>query len=160
MDAKELQRENQRLKKLLAKSQQDVSELSSQLSSTTATISQHEATIAQFQESVGEKQQTIAALQHQIKLLLQRIKGSRQERINPDQLLLFSLEELEELVRDLTRMWKGIWSTRPPGAVVASRGDGLASCLIICLVKSFVMNWMLPSGRAPAAGRCRRRSRK
>ena len=123
MDAKELQRENQRLKKLLAKSRQDVSELSSQLSSTTATISQHEATISQFQETVQGKQQTIAALQHQIKLLLQRIKGSRQERINPDQLLLFSLEELEELARDLTQDAEGdLVDERPRRRRRKSRG--------------------------------------
>ena len=47
------------------------------------------------------KQRQIAALEHQIKLLLQRIRGSRQERIDPDQLLLFSVEELEQLAEQL-----------------------------------------------------------
>jgi transposase len=32
---------------------------------------------------------------------LQRLRGSRQERIDPDQLLLFSLEELQEIAREL-----------------------------------------------------------
>ncbi|WP_425597389.1 IS66 family transposase zinc-finger binding domain-containing protein, partial [Thalassobaculum salexigens] len=36
-----------------------------------------------------------------MKLLLQRIKGSRQERINPDQLMLFSLEELQAIADEL-----------------------------------------------------------
>lgn len=91
MDAKELQRENQRLKSRLL-------EANSQHS---AVVAQHSAVVAQFNKQVEEKQQTIAALQHEISLLLQRIKGSRQERIDPDQLLLFSVEELEEFARQL-----------------------------------------------------------
>jgi transposase len=43
---------------------------------------------------LGENQQ---AVEHQLKLLLQKIKGSRQERIDPDQLLLFSPDELQEM---------------------------------------------------------------
>jgi len=98
MDAKELQKENQRLKELLAKSRRDVSDLTKKHD---VVVARHEATISQFHDTVEQSQQTIASLQHQITLLLQRIKGSRQERINPDQLLLFSADELEELVRQL-----------------------------------------------------------
>ena len=62
---------------------------------------QHAAVAEQFQLTLGEKDAQVAALEHQIKLLLQRIGGSRQERINPDQLLLFSAEELQQMADEL-----------------------------------------------------------
>jgi transposase len=62
---------------------------------------QHEAVSEQFAQTLQEKDRKVALLEHQIKLLLQRIKGSRQERIDPDQLLLFSVEELQELAEQL-----------------------------------------------------------
>ena len=64
---------------------------------------QHQAVSEQFQLTLQEKNEKVAALEHQIKLLLQRIRGSRQERIDPDQLLLFSLEELQQLADELDR---------------------------------------------------------
>ena len=87
MDATQLQKENQRLKELLAE-----------------THAQHQAVVEQLAESLQEKQREVAALEHQIKLLLQRIKGSRQERIDPDQLLLFSIEELQEIAAQLEQL--------------------------------------------------------
>ena len=41
------------------------------------------------------------SLRHQIKLLVLKVRGSRQERINPDQLMLFSIDELKELADEL-----------------------------------------------------------
>ena len=77
MDAKTLQRENELLKNRLKQVEE-----------------QHDAVVAQFVLSLEEKDRKVAALEHRIKLLLQTIRGSRQERIDPDQLMLFSLEEL------------------------------------------------------------------
>ncbi|MEX0792285.1 MAG: hypothetical protein WD045_04080 [Pirellulaceae bacterium] len=74
MNLQELLKENERPKKSLADSQ-------AQLMQVTA---QHEAVTAQFTESLEEKQQKISTLEHQLKLLLQKIKGSRQERIDPE----------------------------------------------------------------------------
>jgi transposase len=62
---------------------------------------QHTATAEQFTLSIEEKNQEIRLLQAKIKQLLRTVRGSRQERINPDQLLLFSQEELEEIAREL-----------------------------------------------------------
>lgn len=62
---------------------------------------QHKAVAQQFTESLKEEEEQVAALEHQIRLLLQRIRGSRQERIDPDQLMLFSLEELRQLADEL-----------------------------------------------------------
>lgn len=91
MDAKELQLENKRLKKLLRDAQNELVQ----------TQAQHQAVAEQFTQTVTEKNEQVAALKHEIKLLLQRIRGSRQERINPDQLMLFSLEELQAIADEL-----------------------------------------------------------
>lgn len=89
MDATELQKENERLKRLLKQHEQE--------------RQQHVAEIEQFTQALEDKQQAIAQLEHRIKLLLQKIKGSRQERIDPDQLTLFSLEELRTLADELEK---------------------------------------------------------
>ena len=96
MNATDLQKaieENERLKAELLQVQ-------TRLDQTTA---QHEAVTQQFTATLTEKDRKVAALEHQIKLLLQRVKGSRQERIDPDQLLLFSLDELSDIVEQLTQ---------------------------------------------------------
>lgn len=84
MNVLELKRENERLAAQLEAKDAQLEELAQQFSATLA-----------------EKDRQVASLEHQIKLLLQRIRGSRQERIDPDQLLLFSLAELEELAAQL-----------------------------------------------------------
>lgn len=91
MNAKDLQIENERLQRLLSQSQRDLSQ----------SQSQHQAVVEQFTQTLEEKERQVAALEHQIKLLLLRIRGSRQERIDPAQLLLFSLEELQEIAEQL-----------------------------------------------------------
>lgn len=105
MDGQQLRRENERLQKLLAESHGRSSQLERERDQLTSkldeALTQHRAVTEQFTETIQEKQQQVAALEHQIKLLLQRIRGSRQERIDPDQLLLFSLEELKEIAEQL-----------------------------------------------------------
>lgn len=91
MNVAQLQQENARLKERLAQAE----------SRHAAVAEQFDATTQQFTQTLAEKDRRLAALEHQIKLLLQRIRGSRQERIDPDQLLLFSLEELKELAAQL-----------------------------------------------------------
>lgn len=91
MNVRDLRNENERLKELLSHSQRELSE----------SHAQHQAVVEQFTQTLEEKERQVAALEHQIKLLLQRIRGSRQERIDPDQLLLFSLEELQEIAEQL-----------------------------------------------------------
>lgn len=98
MDAKELQIENARLRKLFADSQSQLADVTAKLQQTKA---QHDAVAEQFEITLEEKDRKVAALEHRIKLLLQKIRGSRQERIDPDQLLLFSFQELQELADEL-----------------------------------------------------------
>jgi transposase len=119
MNAKELQREYERLKKLLDDSQNQLAVVTANLERKDAelerkdaelerkdaeleqTKSQHAATTEQFTVSLEEKDRQVASLEKQIERLLLQIRGSRQERIDPDQLLLFSIEELRELAEQL-----------------------------------------------------------
>ena len=93
MDATELQKENKRLTKALAETHAKLEQASAQ----------HEAVTQQFTATLEAKDRQLSALEHQIKILLQRIRGSRQERIDPNQLLLFSLEELKEIADQLAQ---------------------------------------------------------
>lgn len=100
MDVEQLLKENQRLKAELAKSQVELTQSQTKLDSATQ---QHATEVDQFTKSLESKVRDIALLEHQIKLLLQRIKGSRQERIDPDQLLLFSVQEIQEIADQLSQ---------------------------------------------------------
>lgn len=93
MNATELRQQNAQLKKQLAQMQDELKR----------TVAQQEALTQQFSETLEEKDRKVSALEHQIKILLQQIRGSRQERIDPDQLLLFSLEELKEIADQLAQ---------------------------------------------------------
>ena len=55
----------------------------------TQTKAQHQAVTEQFTITLEEKDRQLASLEHRIKLLLLKIRGSRQEKIDPDQLVLF-----------------------------------------------------------------------
>ena len=91
MNAAELQLENERLKRQLQEADAQIKEAAA-----------HRAAIEeQFAKTIAEKDTLVATLRHQIKLLLLKIRGSRQERINPDQLMLFSIDELKELADKL-----------------------------------------------------------
>ena len=84
MDAAELKRENERLKRELQEA------------------AAHQAALEeQFARTIAEKDTLVSTLRHQIKLLLLKVRGSRQERIDPDQLMLFSIDELKELADEL-----------------------------------------------------------
>lgn len=96
----QLEKENARLKAALELSQ--ISQRAALEKLQTAS-DQHSAETTQFSSTIEEKNQLIARLEHRIKLLLQKVTGSRQEHIDPDQLLLFSTEELQELIDQLTQ---------------------------------------------------------
>ncbi len=50
--------------------------------------------------TIEQQQRTIAQLEHRLAQLLRRQYGPQRERLDPDQLMLFSEEELETLVRE------------------------------------------------------------
>lgn len=56
----------------------------------------------QYSQRIDEKDHRIALLEQKIRKLLSTVRGSRQERINPDQLLLFSTNELKEIADEIS----------------------------------------------------------
>jgi len=91
MNATELKRENERLKRELQEADVRAKEA----------IAHRAALEEQFAKTIAEKDTLVETLRHQIKLLLLKVRGSRQERIDPDQLMLFSIDELKELAEEL-----------------------------------------------------------
>ena len=79
MDAGELPTDVEELKVLLLQARQQVVELST---------------------TVSEQQQKLAAKDHQILELLKALRGKQRERIDPDQLVLFEIGELEQLIEE------------------------------------------------------------
>jgi len=98
MKAAELQRENERLKRQLQAADARAKAADARANEVAA---QQTALEEQFARTIAEKDALVATLRHQIKLLLLKVRGSRQERINPDQLMLFSIDELKELADEL-----------------------------------------------------------
>ena len=103
MDAKDLL--IQELQAKLQQSEIALQRVSKTLDCTEAKLeeiaSHHSAVTEQFSQTIEEKDHRIALLEQKIKRLLSNVRGSRQERINPDQLLLLSLEELNMLSQEL-----------------------------------------------------------
>lgn len=93
MDATELRNENERLRRELAHAHGKLVQVTAQ----------HAAVTEQFTATLEAKDRQLSALEHQLKLLLRQLRGSRQERIDPHQLLLFSLEELQEIADQLSQ---------------------------------------------------------
>ena len=64
-------------------------------------ISQHETVIAAQHETIEQQLRKLEGLHQQLARLLRKQYGPQKERIDPDQLTLFSAEELESLVAEL-----------------------------------------------------------
>lgn len=116
MDAVKLKREIERLKQQLQEANARVNEAAAQRA----------ALEEQFSQTIAEKDRIVATLRHQIKLLLLKVRGSRQERIDPDQLMLFSIDELKELADELrAEAEEGTTEEEePPGKKRKRRGHG------------------------------------
>lgn len=93
MDANGLPDDIEQLKALLLQSHQRVAELSS-------TNTQLTSTNAQLNSTLKEQSQKLSQRENTIKELLAALRGKRRERIDPSQLLLFELGELEEIIRE------------------------------------------------------------
>jgi transposase len=66
-----------------------------------AELAQREAVISAQHETLAAQQQAVAALEHQLARLLRKQYGPQKERIDPNQLTLFSVEEIEQLAAEL-----------------------------------------------------------
>jgi len=169
MNATELQRENARLRKQLTQVQGELTHSHTELVDSQAQLAraddklkqaraQHEAVTAQFTQTLEEKDRQVASLEHQIKLLLQRIRGSRQERIDPDQLLLFSLEELQEIAAQLEQgpPEEDLIDDRPAKKRRRRKSPGRVGPLPSHLEREVVRHELTPAERAcPCCGELR-----
>jgi len=67
----------------------------------TTVIAQREAVIASQHDTIEKQLKKLAGLEQQLARLLRRQYGPQKERIDPDQLTLFTAEELAEVVQQL-----------------------------------------------------------
>jgi transposase len=63
---------------------------------------QHGQIVAQYEETVQSQQKKLRQLEHRLAQLLRRYYGPKQERVDPDQLMLFSQDELQQLIEELS----------------------------------------------------------
>ncbi len=92
MDANLLPNDLEQLKALLLTERRQLS----------AVVTQHEALVAQYDDTIQSQQRTIESMEHRIAQLLRRQYGPKQERIDPDQLMLFSGEELKQVIEEIS----------------------------------------------------------
>ena len=83
---------------LLAEREQHAQALTQAL---TQAVAQQQEVLARYEVTVEKQQRTIAQQEHTIAQLLRRISGSRQERIDPDQLMLFTPDDLRVMADDM-----------------------------------------------------------
>ena len=65
-------------------------------------VAQHQQIVVQYEETVQSQQKKLCQLEHRLAQLLRRYYGPKQERIDPDQLMLFSQDELQQLIEELS----------------------------------------------------------
>ncbi len=97
MDAKDLH-----INQLNAQLQSKESQLDQAYARLQELSTQLSAVTEQYSQRIDEKDHRIALLEQKIRKLLSTVRGSRQERINPDQLLLFSTNELKEIADEIS----------------------------------------------------------
>lgn len=78
-----------------------LAERESVLAQHAATIAQHETVIDSLHETIEKQLRKLEGLHQQLARLLRKQYGPQKERIDPDQLTLFSAAELESLVTEL-----------------------------------------------------------
>ena len=93
MDADELPTDIEKLKAL-------VLELAASNTQLTSTNTQLTSTNTLLSKTVGEQRDKLAAKDQQILELLKALRGKQRERVDPDQLLLFEIGELEKLLEE------------------------------------------------------------
>ena len=79
----------------------DVEQLKAMIAERDETIEQHETVIASQHETIEKQLTKLAGLEQQLARLLRRQYGPQKERIDVNQLTLFSVEEIEQLAAEL-----------------------------------------------------------
>lgn len=97
MDANELPTDVEELKALLVAT---LASHQTTLAVKEEEIAQAKQEAAELSSTVIEQQQKLEANQQQILELLRALRGKQRERVDPDQLLLFEIGELEKLIEE------------------------------------------------------------
>lgn len=107
MDAKELPTDVEQIKALLLQTQATLATKEQELEETRCQATRLEQQATQFEQqnaelsaTVSEQRKKLQANEQTIRELLQALRGKTRERIDPDQLLLFEIGELETLIEE------------------------------------------------------------
>jgi transposase len=107
MDAKELPTDVEQLKALLLQTQATLATKERELKETRCQAIQFKQQATQFEHqaselsaTVSEQRKKLQSNEQTIRELLQALRGKTRERIDPDQLLLFEIGELETLIEE------------------------------------------------------------
>lgn len=91
MDANQLPTDVEELKRMLLRTRSELMASRSELATSRQQVTELSSTVIEQEKRLEQKEQ-------QILQLLQALRGKQRERINPDQLLLFEIGELEQLI--------------------------------------------------------------
>jgi transposase len=100
MDAKELPTDVEVLKALLLKMQRQQRQYESSLKQAQRESQLAKQQVIELSATISDQAKKIQAHEHKILELLKALRGKQRERINPDQLLLFEMGELETLIKE------------------------------------------------------------
>jgi transposase len=100
MDAKELPTDVEQLKALLRQTQATLATKQRELEETRCQATQFEQQASELSATISEQRKKLQAHEQTIRELLKALRGKTRERIDPDQLLLFEIGELETLIEE------------------------------------------------------------
>lgn len=78
----------------------EVESLRSQLATLSSTVTMLNTTVTELSSTVSEQQSKLEQKERQLLALLKSLKGKQRERLDPNQLLLFELGDLEQLIEE------------------------------------------------------------
>jgi transposase len=100
-DAFSLPNDVEQLKAIIAQDRSVMAQKDAVLVQRDLVLAQREAVISSLEESLELKSRKLALVEQQLARLLRKQYGPQRERIDPNQLTLFTAEELGELIREL-----------------------------------------------------------
>src|SRR5947199_3561110 len=103
MDGLNLPNDIKQLKAIVAEREQLLVQRNAVIVKHEAKIAQNEVVIASQHETIERQLKKLAGMEQQLARLLRRQFGPQKERIDPNQLTLFTAEEIVELAKDLER---------------------------------------------------------
>ena len=100
MDGSQLPTDLEALKKQLLKTQQELASSRQNLASSQQALASSQQQVAELSTTISEQESKLAAKEQQILELIKALRGKQRERIDPAQLFLFELGELEQIIEE------------------------------------------------------------